>query len=279
MTEHLTHTAEAPSISGHPGAPERLRVEDVTLGYDRRTISTGLTVPVPDQAFTAIIGPNACGKSTLLRAMSRLLRPSAGHVVLDGADIHGYPAKSVARRLGLLPQSAQAPDGITVADLVARGRYPHQSLLKQWSPADEQAVAEAMAATNVTALATRLVDELSGGQRQRVWVSMVLAQQTDLILLDEPTTYLDIAHQIELLDLLRRLNRDSGRTLVAVLHDLNHAARYADHLIAMKDGALVAAGAPADILTADLVEHTFGLRCRIIDDPESHTPLVIPRIS
>ncbi|GAB95622.1 iron complex transport system ATP-binding protein [Kineosphaera limosa] len=262
-----------------PATTPRLHVEGVTLAYDKRTISTDLSVPVPDRAFTAIIGPNACGKSTLLRAMSRLLRPAAGSVVLDGADINSYPAKSVARRLGLLPQSAQAPDGITVADLVARGRFPHQSLLRQWSPADAEAVSSAMAATGVTDLANRLVDELSGGQRQRVWVSMVLAQETDLILLDEPTTYLDIAHQIELLDLLRRLNRDSGRTLVAVLHDLNHAARYADHLIAMKDGSVVATGHPSDILTAELVEHTFGLRCRIIDDPESHTPLVIPRLS
>lgn len=258
---------------------ERLVAREVTLAYDKRVISRGLTVPVPDRAFTAIIGPNACGKSTLLSAMSRLLKPTAGSVVLDGADIHGYPAKTVARRLGLLPQTAQAPDGITVADLVARGRFPHQSLLRQWSPADGVAVDAAMAATGVTDLATRLVDELSGGQRQRVWVAMVLAQETDLILLDEPTTYLDIAHQIELLDLLRRLNRDSGRTLVAVLHDLNHAARYADHLIAMKDGEVVAAGPPTQILTAGLVESTFGLACRIIDDPESHTPLVIPRMA
>lgn len=287
-TDRRSGAAEAPDTPGAPGiatpsprpeAPGRLRVEDVTLAYDRRTISRDLSVSIPDAAFTAIIGPNACGKSTLLRAMSRLLAPSGGRVVLDGKDIHDYPAKTVARRLGLLPQTAQAPDGITVADLVARGRFPHQSLLRQWSPADAEAVDAAMAATGICDLATRLVDELSGGQRQRVWVSMVLAQETELILLDEPTTYLDIAHQIDLLDLLRRLNRESGRTLVAVLHDLNHAARYADHLIAMKDGAIVATGRPVDILTADLVEHTFGLRCRIIDDPESHTPLVIPKLS
>lgn len=200
-------------------------------------------------------------------------------MVLDGKDIHERPAKEVARILGLLPQSSIAPDGITVADLVARGRYPHQSMLRQWSSEDERAVREAMSATNVTSLSTRSVDELSGGQRQRVWVAMVLAQETDILLLDEPTTFLDIAHQIELLDLFRDLNRDTGRTIVAVLHDLNHAARYADHLVAMRDGVVVGQGPPGDVLTPDLVENVFGLSCRVINDPESGTPLVIPRMS
>jgi iron complex transport system ATP-binding protein len=255
----------------------RLDARGITVGYDRRTISTELSVVIPDGRFTAIVGPNACGKSTLLRALARLLRPSAGQVVLDGRDIHSYPAKEVARRLGLLPQSSIAPDGITVAELVARGRFPHQKLIRQWSAQDEAAVVEAMAATGVTELSGELVDTLSGGQRQRVWVAMVLAQQTPIVLLDEPTTFLDIAHQVELLELCLRLNREQGNTMVAVLHDLNHACRYADHLIAMKAGAIVAEGDPRTVVTAELIEDVFGLACRIIDDPETHTPLVIPR--
>ncbi|WP_035750373.1 ABC transporter ATP-binding protein [Arthrobacter sp. 35W] len=274
-----TTTGSGPSTTaGAPAAAagHRLSAEAVTIGYDKRTISTDLSVQIPDGSFTVIVGPNACGKSTLLRALARLLKPRSGQVVLDGSAITSLPAKEVARRLGLLPQSSIAPDGITVADLVARGRYPHQSLLRQWSTRDEAAVAGAMAATGVGALAARPVDELSGGQRQRVWVAMVLAQETELLLLDEPTTFLDIAHQIELLDLCRDLNVGQGRTLVAVLHDLNHACRYATNIIAMKDGAIVAQGAPSNIMTEELVEHVFGLPCRIIEDPVSHTPLVIP---
>ncbi|SBV25942.1 iron complex transport system ATP-binding protein [Micromonospora krabiensis] len=254
----------------------RLSGTGMTLAYDRRTIAEDLTVAVPDRSFTVVIGPNACGKSTLLRALSRMLRPSAGAVLLDGQDIHRRPARQVARTLGLLPQSSIAPDGITVAELVARGRYPHQGLLRQWSREDERVVDQSMAATGVADLADRPVDELSGGQRQRVWIAMALAQQTPLLLLDEPTTYLDIAHQIEILDLCARLHEEQGRTLVAVLHDLNHAARYATHLIAMRDGRVVAAGAPAEVVTADLVAEVFGLPCRVIDDPETGTPLVVP---
>jgi iron-siderophore transport system ATP-binding protein len=258
------------------GRLDRLRADGVTIGYDARVISTGLSVQIPDNEFTVIIGPNACGKSTLLRALARMLAPSAGSILLDGQMISSYPSKEVARRLGLLPQSSVAPDGITVADLVARGRYPHQRLLRQWSRKDEQIVAEALAATNVADLADRSVDELSGGQRQRVWLAMALAQQTPILLLDEPTTYLDIAHQIEMLDLCADLHAKQNRTLVAVLHDLNHACRYATHLIAMRSGQVLAAGRPADIVTAELVEDVFGLACRIIDDPETGTPLIIP---
>ncbi|MBU2663653.1 ABC transporter ATP-binding protein [Actinoplanes bogorensis] len=252
-----------------------LRADNATIGYDRRVISSGLDVAIPPGSFTVIVGPNACGKSTLLRALSRLLRPSAGHVLLDGKDIGSYRAKEVARRLGLLPQTSIAPDGIRVADLVARGRYPHQSLIRQWTDADEQAVREAMVATGIEELSPRLVDELSGGQRQRVWVAMALAQRTPWLLLDEPTTFLDIAYQIDLMELFTDLHRD-GTTLVAVLHDLNHAARYATHLIAMRDGAVVAEGAPADIVTTDLVAEVFGLASKVIPDPVTGTPMVVP---
>ncbi|SEG58800.1 iron complex transport system ATP-binding protein [Actinacidiphila yanglinensis] len=266
-----------PQESAQGPAPEaRLAAESVTLGYDQRIIAEDLSVAIPDRSFTVIVGPNACGKSTLLRALSRLLKPAEGRVLLDGRAIGALPAKAVARTLGLLPQSSVAPDGITVSGLVARGRYPHQGLLRQWSAEDERIVDESMAATGVATLADRYVDELSGGQRQRVWIAMALAQQTPLLLLDEPTTFLDIQHQIDVLDLCADLHEQRGRTLVAVLHDLNQAARYATHLIAMKDGRIEAQGPPAEIITTELVERVFGVRCRIIDDPESGTPLVVP---
>ncbi|MBM9506057.1 ABC transporter ATP-binding protein [Actinacidiphila acididurans] len=281
MTPGIQPPADSagPSGPGLASGPEvdsgRLRAEAVTLAYDRRVVAEDLSVTVPDGSFTVVVGPNACGKSTLLRALARLLRPERGRVLLDGQAIGSLPAKQVARTLGLLPQTSVAPDGITVADLVARGRYPHQGLLRQWSRHDERVVAESMAATGVSALAGRPVDELSGGQRQRVWIAMALAQQTPLLLLDEPTTYLDIQHQIEVLELCADLH-ERGVTLVAVLHDLNQAARYATHLIAMRDGRIEAQGPPAAILTADLVERVFGIRCRVIEDPESGTPLVVP---
>ncbi|KUN77267.1 ABC transporter ATP-binding protein [Streptomyces griseoruber] len=261
----------------HPGSTvNRLSAENVTLAYDQRVIAEQLSVEIPDHSFTVIVGPNACGKSTLLRALSRMLKPSRGRVLLDGQVIQSLPAKKVARTLGLLPQSSIAPDGITVADLVGRGRYPHQGILRQWSAEDERVVQESMARTGVAELADRYVDELSGGQRQRVWIAMALAQQTPLLLLDEPTTYLDIQHQIDVLDLCAELHEEQGRTLVAVLHDLNHAARYATHLIALKGGEVIAQGAPNDIVTAALVEEVFGLRCQVIDDPQTGTPLVVP---
>lgn len=254
----------------------RLRGEGLTLAYDQRTIAEELSVTIPADSFTVVVGPNACGKSTLLRALARMLRPRTGQVLLDGHDLSTMPSKKVARTLGLLPQSSLAPDGITVADLVARGRYPHQGLLRQWSKEDERVVQESMAATRVQELSERFVDELSGGQRQRVWIAMAIAQQTPLLLLDEPTTFLDIQHQIDVLDLCAELHEEQDRTLVAVLHDLNQAARYATHLIAMHEGDIVAQGAPEEIVTVDLVEEVFGVRCQIIEDPESGTPLVIP---
>jgi ferric enterobactin transport system ATP-binding protein len=255
-----------------------LEAQGLTLAYDKRVISQDLSMHVPVGSFTAIIGPNACGKSTLLRALARLLAPRAGRVVLDGRDIADRGAKELARELGLLPQTSLAPDGIRVADLVARGRFPHQRVFDRWSPEDEAAVLRAMTATDVLGLSGRLVDELSGGQRQRVWVAMALAQETPVLLLDEPTTFLDIAHQIEVLELFRAINQQQGHTLVAVLHDLNQAARYASHIIAMKDGRVAAAGAPADVITPEIVESVFSVPCRVIEDPESGTPLVIPLV-
>lgn len=257
-------------------AQQTLAGEGLTLGYDGRVISKDLDVSVPAGSFTAIIGPNACGKSTLLRALSRLLAPTEGQVILDGRAISEYGSKEVARRLGLLPQTSIAPDGISVFDLVSRGRFPHQSLLRQWSDADEDAVREAMEATNIVHLADRSVDELSGGQRQRVWLALVLAQQTQLLLLDEPTTFLDIAHQIDVLNLCRSLHAQGNYTLVAVLHDLNMAFRYADNVIAMRDGRIVAQGAPTDIVTAELVHEVFGLRAVCVDDPVTGKPMIVP---
>jgi len=259
-------------------APAMLEADAVTLGYDRRLVSEGLSIRVPVGSFTAIIGPNACGKSTLLRALARLLTPEAGRILLSGRDIATRGAKELARELGLLPQSSLAPEGIRVADLVSRGRYPHQRAFNRWTVGDEQAVLSAMTATNVLDLSGRLVDELSGGQRQRVWVAMVLAQQTPVLLLDEPTTFLDITHQIEVMELFQHINRDEGRTLVTVLHDLNQAARYASQIVAMRDGRVVAAGAPAEVITPELVEAVFSLPSRVIEDPESGTPLVVPRL-
>lgn len=253
-----------------------LRAENLTLGYDKKTVASNLSVSIPQGELTVIIGPNACGKSTLLRTLSRLMQPQEGAVWLNGKLIREYATKEVARQLGLLPQSSIAPGDITVFDLVARGRYPHQGLFSRWREEDQQAVENAMRATGVADLADLAVDTLSGGQRQRVWIAMVLAQQTPLLLLDEPTTWLDITHQIDLLELMRQLNRENGHTLVVVLHDLNHACRYATHLIAMRGGKVIAEGAPKAIVTPELIEKVYGLKCMIIDDPVSHTPLVVP---
>ncbi|EJG0742589.1 iron-enterobactin ABC transporter ATP-binding protein [Cronobacter sakazakii] len=254
----------------------RLTGEALTLGYGDFRVADGLNVAIPDGKFTAIIGPNGCGKSTLLRTLSRLMKPLGGQVRLDGEAIQHFATKEVARRIGLLAQNASAPGDITVAELVARGRYPHQPLFTRWRDEDERAVQKAMAATGVTALADQSVDTLSGGQRQRAWIAMVLAQETSILLLDEPTTWLDISHQIDLLELLCTLNRDQGYTLAAVLHDLNQACRYANHLIALRDGKIIAEGAPSEIVDAALIEAIYGLRCMIIEDPVAGTPLVVP---
>ncbi|WP_405095636.1 ABC transporter ATP-binding protein [Micromonospora sp. NBC_01412] len=255
----------------------RLTAEDVTLGYGERVVSTRVSLAVPDGAFTAIVGPNACGKSTLLKAFVRLLTPSSGAVRLDGRDVSDHRPKRFARQVGFLPQGLVAPENIVVRRLVARGRYPHQSLLATWSAADEEAVRSAMAVAGVTALAERPVEELSGGQRQRVWIAMVLAQETPYLLLDEPTTFLDITHQYELLALFARL-RDEGRTIVAVLHDINQACRFADHIVAMKDGRVVAQGAPADVVDAALMQEVFGLPSIVMANPVTGTPMVVPTV-
>ena len=256
--------------------PSRLYGEQLTLGYGDHVVADGLTVSIPDGKFTAIIGPNGCGKSTLLRTLSRLMKPTAGQVWLDGNEIHRFATKEVARRIGLLAQNASAPGDISVAELVARGRYPHQPMFTRWREEDSLAVNRAMQATHIEELASQPVDTLSGGQRQRAWIAMVLAQETSIMLLDEPTTWLDISHQIDLLELLSELNRKQGYTLAAVLHDLNQACRYATHLIALRDGKIVAEGAPGDIVTPELIEAIYGLRCMIIADPVAHTPLVVP---
>lgn len=268
--------ASGKSSTGDASLSPRLQARDVTLAYDRRVIVDRLSVDIPDRSFTVIIGANASGKSTFLSALSRLLRPVGGHVYLDGRQIWKAPAREVARKLGLLPQSSMTPDAVTVFDLVGRGRYPHRGFFRQWSEEDEAAVLSALEATRTVDLAGRSVDELSGGQRQRVLLAMVLAQNTPILLLDEPTTYLDIAHQIDLLDLLAELNA-RGRTIVAVLHDLNQACRYASHLVAMKEGAVAAHGRPGEIITERLVADVFGLACIIIPDPVSGTPLIVPK--
>ena len=253
-----------------------LEVRGVTLGYADRTVVDDLDLALAPGRITCIVGANACGKSTVLRSMARLLKPRGGQVVLDGRDLHSMPTKQVARTLGLLPQSPVAPEGIVVADLVARGRHPHQGALARWTREDDEAVAEALELTGTAALAERSVDELSGGQRQRVWIAMVLAQQTDLLLLDEPTTFLDVAHQVEVLDLLTDLNRARGTTIAMVLHDLNLAARYADRLVALRAGSLHAAGDPAEVLTADVVRDVFGMESQVVPDPVSGRPIVLP---
>ncbi|TDD87410.1 ABC transporter ATP-binding protein [Saccharopolyspora karakumensis] len=255
---------------------DRLRARDLKLAYGERVVVDGLDFEVAGGTITAVIGPNGCGKSTLLRALGRLLAPQRGEVLLDGKRIHTMSTKEVARVLGVLPQSPAAPEGLTVADLVARGRHPHQSWYRQWSSDDESAVAEALAMTGIGDLAERTLDELSGGQRQRAWLSMALAQGTDLLLLDEPTTYLDLSHQVDVLELVGRLHDESGRTVVMVLHDLNLAARYADRLVAMKEGAVVASGEPGEVLTEELLADVFDLRARVIPDPVAGTPMVVP---
>lgn len=254
----------------------RLRTEAVTVGYGGDPVVRELSLDVPDGRVTTIIGPNGCGKSTLLRAMARLLKPTSGRVLLDGEPVDEVPTREVARRMALLPQSPVAPEGLLVRDLVGRGRHPHQRWFSQWSPEDERVVELALELTDTAHLRDRPLDQLSGGQRQRAWIAMTLAQDTDLLLLDEPTTYLDLAHQVEVLDLVTRLNRERGRTVVMVLHDLNLAARCSDHVVVMKDGAIVAEGGPREVFTSALLASCFDLDADVLADPRTGLPIVVP---
>ena len=253
-----------------------LTTRKLTLAYDGKPVIEELDLAIPAGKITVLVGPNGCGKSTLLKGLGRLLKPSHGIVYLDSTSIFKLPTKVVARQLGLLPQGPTAPEGLTVRELVAQGRYPYQSWLQQWSEEDEKEVEAALSITELHEFAERPVDSLSGGQRQRAWIAMTLAQNTQILLLDEPTTFLDLAHQIEVLDLLYDLNQKENRTIVMVLHELNQACRYGDHLIAMKDGDVCAQGVPRDVMTEALVRDVFDLECRIVDDPVAGTPLCIP---
>ncbi|RSL35077.1 ABC transporter ATP-binding protein [Salibacterium salarium] len=255
---------------------KNLQVKDLNFSYDKEPVLKDLSISIPEGEITVFIGGNGCGKSTLLRTIARLLQPETGKVLLDGENISRLKTKEVAKKMSILPQGPTAPEGLTVEQLVKQGRYPHQSWLKQWSTEDENMVRQALAATNMEDWAHQAVDMLSGGQRQRAWIAMSLAQGTETLLLDEPTTYLDMAHQVEVLDLLYELNETEGRTIVMVLHDMNMACRYAHNLVAIKDQTVYAQGRPADIMTVDTVNHVFELNCHITSDPLHGTPMVIP---
>jgi iron complex transport system ATP-binding protein len=253
-----------------------LEAQNLSLAYQSTTIVRDLTLTIPAEKITALVGANGCGKSTLLKGLARLLKPTSGVVYLDGKSIAKRSTKAVAQQLGLLPQSPVAPEGLTVKDLVAQGRYPYQNWMQQWSIQDQKFVDQALAMTDLVELSDRPLDTLSGGQRQRAWIAMTLAQNTKILLLDEPTTFLDLAHQIEVLDLLHNLNQQQGRTIVMVLHDLNQACRYADHLVAIKAGQIFASGEPKEVITEDIVQDVFNLKCRIYPDPIAGTPMCIP---
>ena len=262
----------------NPKTPSSFTGQDLHLSYGGPPIVEELTVTIPTQTITAIIGPNGCGKSTLLKALARILIPEQGKVEVNEVDIHSQSTKEIARQLGLLPQNPRSPDGITVSDLIQRGRYPHQGIFRQWSREDEASVNNALSLTGLTNFSDKPIDELSGGQRQRVWIAMLLAQETPIMLLDEPTTHLDIAHQIEVLDLLKELTRQHNRTIVMVLHDINLAVRYADNLIAMRDGKVKTFGEPHNVVTAQMMHEVFSIQAQILQDPVSGSPLCIPVI-
>ncbi len=253
-----------------------LDTNNLTLAYGDRIIIDELELSIPKGEITVFIGGNGCGKSTLLRSLARLLKPKGGSVLLDGQAISSLSTKEVARKMAILPQSPSAPEGLTVLQLVKQGRYPHQTWLKQWSQQDEEIVQKALQATKMEELQDRRVDELSGGQRQRAWIALTLAQDTDIILLDEPTTYLDMTHQIEILDLLFELNEQEQRTIVMVLHDLNLACRYAHNIVAIRDQKIYAQGKPESVISCQLVKNVFDMDCQVTSDPLFGTPLCIP---
>lgn len=271
----VAEQTETGPAAGTTPREQGLSARNATISYGGAPVVHDVSLDIPHGGLTVIIGPNGCGKSTLLKGLARALKPDSGHITLHGKDIHAYRGKDAARHVALLPQSPQAPEGITVRGLVQRGRYPHHTLLRQWSPDDDTAIGLALDRTGLAELAEAQAGELSGGQRQRAWIAMVLAQETELLLLDEPTTYLDIAHQYELLELCAELNRE-GRTIVAVLHDLNQAARFATHLVVMHGGKVFAEGPPSKVMTSELVEEVFGLPCDIVPDPQTLTPMVVP---
>lgn len=256
--------------------PPLIQARGLSVAFGGNRVLQGLDITIPDNRFTAIVGANGSGKSTLLKVLARVLRPDEGEVLLEGRPILGQSSRYIAKRLGFLPQSSIAPDSILVADLVWRGRFPHRQLLRRATIEDIAAVEHALQLTGIEDLVERRVDELSGGQRQRVWIAMALAQKTPLLMLDEPTTFLDIAHQIELMELFAMLVRREGRTIVAVLHDLNQVCRYADHLVAIRHGDIAAEGRPAEILTVELLQQVFGLAATIMPDPLTGTPMVVP---
>ncbi len=263
-------------MNSSPHPTHRLQTRQLALAYDGVTILENLNLAIPNSKITILVGPNGCGKSTLLRGLARLLKPQQGKVYLDGKSIFKLSTKAVAKQLGMLPQGPNAPEGLTVRELVAQGRYPHQTWLQQWSQEDERHVKQALIVTAMQAFADRSLETLSGGQRQRAWIAMILAQNTGILLLDEPTTFLDLAHQIEVLDLLYDLNRQEQRTIVMVLHDLNQACRYGDYLVAVQQGEVYAQGPPSQVMTEEMVSDVFGLNCHIIADPVAGTPLCIP---
>ncbi len=253
-----------------------LKTQELSLSYDRELIIKQLSLSIATGQITTLVGPNGCGKSTLLRGLARLLRPQTGEVLLDSKAIHTMPTKQLAKQLGILPQGPSAPEGLTVYELVAQGRYPHQGFFQQWSVEDEAATREAIAITNMAAFADRPLDTLSGGQRQRAWIAMTLAQNTPILLLDEPTTFLDIGYQLEVMELIERLNKERKMTILLVLHDLNQAARFSQRLIVLNQGVVVADGAPRDVLTNELLADVFKVRANIMVDPDSGSPVCLP---
>lgn len=253
-----------------------METKNLSLAYDREIIVQQLSLSIVTGEITTLVGPNGCGKSTLLRGLARLLKPKSGDVLLDGKAIHTMPTKQLAKQLGILPQGPTAPEGLTVYELVAQGRYPHQGFFQQWSPEDETATREAIAITNMVELADRPLDTLSGGQRQRAWIAMTLAQNTPILLLDEPTTFLDIGYQLEVMELIERLNRERRMTILLVLHDLNQAARYSQRMIVLQNGRVVADGSPGVVLTKGLLVDVFKVQANIVTDPDSGSPVCLP---